>query len=175
MCETGLGAGEGRGDRAPPARLPLNSKWLKSGHQRRLAKELGVPTAASVDELHQMIDGKLTEEGKETRNIQAMLEGADPTAEFSLVEAEGRFLVVPMEEETHGGTSDLSEHEEEGEQEIDTLQRELEALAEENQALKVEVSALEPNKLHDEKAHFCESWRMNWGRGRRGYLVLCIH
>ena len=103
MCETGLGAGEGRGDRTPPARLPLNSKWLKSGHQQWLAKELGVPTAASVDELRQMIDGKLTEEGKETRNVQAMLEGADPTAELSLVDAEGRFLVVPMEEETHGG------------------------------------------------------------------------
>ena len=159
----------------PPARLPLNSKWLKSGRQRRLAKELGVPTAALVDELCQMVDGKLTEEGNETRNVQAMLEGADPTAEFSLVDAEGRFLVVPMEEESHGGTSDPSEHEEEGEQEVHTLQRKLEALAEENQALKVEVSALEPNKLHDEKAHLCEPWSMNWGRGRRGYIVLCIH
>ena len=122
-----------------------------------------------------MVDGKLTEEGKETRNVQAMLEGADPTAEFSLVDAEGRFLVVPMEEESHGGTSDPSEHEEEGEQEVHTLQRKLEALAEENQALKVEVSALEPNKLHDKKAHLCEPWSMNWGRGRRGYIVLCIH
>ena len=57
---------------------------------------------------------------------------------------------------------DLSEHGEEGEQDVDTLRRELEALAEENQALKVEVSALEPNKLHDEKARFCESWRTNF-------------
>ena len=133
---------------------------MKSGHLRRLAKELGVPTAASTDELRQMIDGKLAEEGKETRNVQVVLEGADPTAEFSLVDAEGRFLVVPAEEATHGGTSDLSEHGEEGEQEVDTLRRELEALAEENQALKVEVSALE-HKLHDEKARFRESWRTN--------------
>ena len=61
--ETGSGAEEGWGDFAPPARLPLNSKRLKSGHQRWLAKELGVSTAASVDELRQMIDGKLTEGG----------------------------------------------------------------------------------------------------------------
>ena len=76
------------------------------------------------------------------------------------MDAEGRFLVVPAEEETHGGTSDPSEHGEEEEQEVDTLRRELEALAEENQALKVEVSALE-HKLHDEKARFRESWRTN--------------
>ena len=50
-----------------------------------------------MDELRQMIDGKLTEGGKETRKVQVVLEGADPTAEFSLVDAEGRFLVVPME------------------------------------------------------------------------------
>ena len=61
--ETGSGTGEGWGDCALPARLPLNLKRLKSGRQRRLAKELGVSTAASVDELRQMIDGKLTEEG----------------------------------------------------------------------------------------------------------------
>ena len=108
-----------------------------------------------MDELRQMIDGKLTEEGKETRNVQVVLEGADPTTEFSLVDAEGRFLMVPTEEETHGGTSDPSEHGEEGKQEVDALQRELEALAEENQALKVEVSVLE-HKLHDEKARFHE-------------------
>ena len=105
-----------------------------------------------MDELRQMIDGKLTERGKETRNVQAMLEGADPTAEFSLVDAEGRFLVV----NGRGNPWRPSEHGEEGKQEVDTLRRELEVLAEENQALKVEVSALEPNKLHDEKAHFCE-------------------
>ena len=39
-----------------------------------------------------MIDGELTKEGKETRNVQVVLEGADPTVEFSLVNAEGRFL-----------------------------------------------------------------------------------
>ena len=89
-----------------------------------------------------------------------MLEGADPTAEFSLVDAERRFLVVPMEEETHGGTSDRSEHGEKGEQEVDTLRWKLGALAEENQALKVEVSAL-GHKLHNEKARFCESCRTN--------------
>ena len=58
-----IGSGEelGRHDHAPPMRLPLNS--------RRLATALEVPTAASGDELRQMIDGRLAEGGKETWNI----------------------------------------------------------------------------------------------------------
>ena len=51
---------------------------------------------------------------RKLETFKSCFEGADPTAEFSLVDAAGRFLVVPTEEETHGGTSGPSEHGEEG-------------------------------------------------------------
>ena len=92
--ESGSGEERGRRKHAPSMRMPLNSKRLKAGHLRRLAAALGVPTAASADELRQMIDGKLTEEGKEVRNVQVVLGGADPTSEFALEDEEGRFLIV---------------------------------------------------------------------------------
>ena len=64
---------------------------------------------ASANELSQMIDGKLTKEGKETRNIKVILAGG-PSAEFSQEEAEGRFLIVlAAKEETHREPSEPSE------------------------------------------------------------------
>ena len=140
-------------------RMPLNSKRLKAGHLRRLAAALGVPTAASADELRQMIDGKLTEEGKEVRNVQVVLGGADPTSEFALEDEEGRFLIVhATEEENRSETPNLSGDGEE--QDANILKRELDTLAEENQSLKAEVSGLK-DKLHEEKARIRDLWRTN--------------
>ena len=147
-----LGRGE-RASQAPPSmRMPLNSKRLKAGHLRRLAAALGVPTAASADELRQMIDGKLTEEGKEVRNVQVVLGGADPTSEFALEDEEGRFLIVPATEEENRRDGE--------EQDANILKRELDTLAEENQSLKAEVSGLK-DKLHEEKARIRDLWRTN--------------
>ncbi len=158
--EIGSGKEGRRVKRAPPIRLPLNSKRLKVGHLRRLAAAMGVPTTASADELRQLIDGTLTEKGRESSNVQVVLENADATAEFTLEDEGGQFLTVTtMEEETGRESPDLSEQEEEG-QEVDTLRKEVEALAEENQSLKAEVSSL-GQKLLDEKARFRDMWRSN--------------
>ena len=117
---------------------------------------------ASGDELRQMIDGKLTGEGKETRNIQVVL-AEDPSSEFFLEDVDGRFLTVPATiEGTQAELSEPSEHDpgEESLLEVDTLRRELEALTRENQALKAEVSELE-KRLCNEKSRFCDVWRTN--------------
>ena len=70
-------SGDRRGslEHSPLMRMPLNSRRLTAGHLRRLAAALDVPTGASTDELRQVIDGKLAEEGRETQNIQVVLEG----------------------------------------------------------------------------------------------------
>ena len=155
--ESGSGEERGRREHAPSMRMPLNSKRLKAGHLRRLAAALGVPTAASADELRQMIDGKLTEEGKEARNVQVVLGGADPTSEFALEDEEGRFLSVPAtEEENHSESPNLSGDGEEQE----ALKRELDTLTEEIQSLKAEVSGLK-DKLHEEKARIRDLWHTN--------------
>lgn len=159
--EIGSGEVRGRGDRLPVVRLPLNSKRLKAGHIKRLATALDLPTAASAEELRQIIDGQLAEEGRETQNIQVVLSGADPSAEFSLEDEGGRFLTVPQreeEEEVHEEPQGPGE-EEEG-QGLGDLRQELEALAEENEALKAEVRGLE-RKLSEEKARFRNLWRTN--------------
>ena len=67
--ESGLGS-------AASIRLPLNSKRLTTNHFRCLASELEVPTTASPDEIRQMIDGKLTEAGREVLNVQVILVSA---------------------------------------------------------------------------------------------------
>ena len=56
-------------------RLPLNLRRLKAEQFQHLAAGLEVPTTASADDLQQMIDGKLTREGKGTQNIQVVFKG----------------------------------------------------------------------------------------------------
>ena len=108
-----------------------------------------------------MIDGKLTEEGKVTQNIQVVFEGTDLTSTFSLEDEEGRFLTVPTrEEQTNTEAGELNHTEDGEEQQADILRRELQALTEENQTLKEEVSGLK-RQLHDEKAQFRSLWRTN--------------
>ena len=142
--ESEISSGEelGRREPAPTMRLPLNSRRLKAEQLRRLAAALEVPTAASADELRQMIDGKLTGEGKVTQNIQVVFEGTDLTSMFSLEDEEGTFLTVPTRgEQTNTEAGELNHTEDGEEQPADVLRRELQALAEENQTLKEEVMA----------------------------------
>ena len=60
---------------APRGRpLPLNSKRLTAAHVQQLARTLGLPTTASPDDIRQMIDGKLAEIGRETPNVQVVVQ-----------------------------------------------------------------------------------------------------
>lgn len=45
--------------------IPLNSKCLTAAHLKRLAMALEVPTTAASDEVRQMVEGKLVEQGRE--------------------------------------------------------------------------------------------------------------
>ena len=93
-----------------PIRLPLNSKRLTANHLRRLAAELEIATSASTDELRQMIDGKLSEAGRQALNVQAVLSSSQPTSEFSLEDAEGKFLTVQEAEPEISNDYEPSEH-----------------------------------------------------------------
>ena len=76
-----LEGSESGGGLMTPIRLSLKSERLTVSHLQRLASEVGVPTGASADELRQMIDGKLAEDGKDTPNVQVVL--PSPIASFS--------------------------------------------------------------------------------------------
>ena len=84
------GIGEPRGKA-----LPLNSKCLTTAQLQRIARGLEVHTTARGDELHQMVDGKLTEMGKEPRNVQVIILGVE---HLSLRDDYGIFLEVDPEE-----------------------------------------------------------------------------
>ena len=53
---------------------PLNSRKLKVKHLRLLAETLELPTAASADEVRQMVEGTLKEREREPENVQVVVE-----------------------------------------------------------------------------------------------------
>lgn len=80
----------GEKDEMDAKRLPLNSRRLKVSHLRVIARTLDLPTmTASTDDLRAMIEGKLTEGGKQPMNVLVILEDDDT---ISLSDEEGTFL-----------------------------------------------------------------------------------
>ena len=65
---------------------PLNSKRLLSGQLQALAKILGLPGGASMEETRQLIEGKLIELGHEPRNVQVIVKEDE---QIFLVDDEG--------------------------------------------------------------------------------------
>jgi hypothetical protein len=87
---------------------------------------MGLPTAASADELRQMIEGKVQERDREPRNVQVIV-GEDTT--LKLCDERGAFLEVEREEPLEygfvSGDSRSEAEEVEGEQ-VEILRRKLE-------------------------------------------------
>lgn len=89
-----------RGTSAPRALgsrcLPLNSRRLTADWIQAIAKALELPTAASQEDLRQMVDGKLSDLGKVPLNVQVVLLGEHETEHIQLQNEEGVFLEVPV-------------------------------------------------------------------------------
>ncbi|KAL5481622.1 hypothetical protein EMCRGX_G021819 [Ephydatia muelleri] len=82
--------------------LSLNSRRLTTAHIRQLAVALEIPTRASAADILRMIEGKITEDGRDPFNVQVVVkEGEDGGILLQLQDAEGVFLEAdpPMEEE----------------------------------------------------------------------------
>ena len=70
--------------------LPLNSRRLNAGHLRQLAALLELPANVSMEKTRQMVDGKLTEMGKEPQNVQVIVqEKLSPEVILHPVDSEG--------------------------------------------------------------------------------------
>ena len=78
--------------------VPLNSRRVTAPILRCVAAGLGLPTAASVEELRQMIDGKLLEQGREPRDVQVVIAPAETgTPERVLLQdSDGILLEEPL-------------------------------------------------------------------------------
>ena len=89
---------EGRADSAPgesPPRgrpLPLNSRWVTGPVLRSVAAKLGLPTSASGEDLRQMIDERLTEQGQEPRDILVTVAETEGPGRVLLHDSDGTFL-----------------------------------------------------------------------------------
>ena len=127
---------------SPPVRLPLNSRRLTAAQIKRLGRALDLPTSASVEEVRQMIDGKLETLERHPNDVQVVIESSGTMA---LHDEGGEFLQIPVEDVTdeHGETSpsdrDVSSPSASA---VDTLRASLQQANEEITALKAEISTL---------------------------------
>ena len=120
---------------------------------------LGVLIVASTEELRQMLKGKLTEFGKEPRNIQVVIVG---DAEMYLCDEGGKFLDILISEDPPSSEEQdsVSDDGESGSEDLVSLQTALAAAQVEVTSLQEQVSTLKMEVCH-EKAHIKEMWRGN--------------
>ena len=156
-------------DRTRVRTYPLNSRRLTADVIGRIAKELGLPTAGSLEETRQILDGKLVEMGREPRNVQVDLEETEGGVSVYLKDESGVFLEAQPErieersEENSERESDGSEdgaRDGAGVREAAELEAQLLRASEENATLRGEVSAVR-EQLEEEKAKCKELWRMS--------------
>ena len=120
-------------------------------------RSVEVPIAATSDELHLMIEGKLAEEGREPRNVQVLVDSAGV---MSLCDEFGRFLIVTVEfEELESGGSVETEEQTKtsGEDTDESLHQDLEEAQAEIISLKEEVVTLK-EQVSQEK----DKSKLNW-------------
>ena len=130
---------------------------------------MDVPTTASAVVVLQMIEAKLTEEGRDPRNVQVLLSGTQPGQEITLEDETGTILEIPQDEETtaevEGGagtgtgsdTGSEPGHVEEGV--LETLRSDLAEAQEQTEALQEEVKQLQ-DQLGKEKNKYKSLWKV---------------
>ena len=165
------GGEEQRIELAPCGRrpLPLNSKRLKVAYMQQLARALEVPTAASSDDVRQMIEGKLRQMGREPPNVQVIVQQGigQSRVHLSLQDADGVFLEAEPETEPEWGatedppTTDERAPPEERADETEKLKQALAEATEENAALAREVSLLLRERVERGQCRVKELWRLN--------------
>lgn len=84
---------------------PLNSRRLTSPYLMCISRALGLPTNGTVEETRLMIEGKLTEMGREPRNVQVIVSVEDDVEAVSLQDGSGVFVRAgcPSSEASGGG------------------------------------------------------------------------
>ena len=148
LSEVNVGS---QGSAGPPPSiskpLPLNSKRLKVAFMKRIATSMSLPTAGSADDVRQMIEGQLTEMGKEPQRVQVLVSGESGRIHLDV---DGPFLDVEPEEESGSST-----HDDDEEQDLESALHESRELTAQ---LQEEVSAL-PKGTNRARERVREVWR----------------
>ena len=89
--------------------VPLNLTHIMTGQLCSLDTALGVPASGTVSDMRLMIEGKITEGGRDSCNVQVLLPRSMEDVSISLRDHEGIFLTVtPDSDMEHHGDSELS-------------------------------------------------------------------
>ena len=122
-------------------------------------------SSGSIDDLRLVIEGKITELGRELCNVQVLFEEHTSEAAFTLLDDSGQFLTVsaveaelPMLLEDGEVNSDAEN--ESSESEIASLRFSVATITTERDALLRELQSVK-QELELKKARVKELWRMN--------------
>ena len=96
----GSGGTSERRSQPPVTRTyPLNSRRLTARSITKIAEALGLPTSATLADTRQIIEGKLTEESHEPRNVEVVVTETEGETTIRLQDEGGVIVEIPVEEE----------------------------------------------------------------------------
>ena len=81
--------------------LPLSSRRLTAAIIKQIARALELPESAALDDVRQMVDGKLIERGKEPKSVQVGLMDTDEGVVIELPNEDRVFLEVEPDPDTN--------------------------------------------------------------------------
>ena len=96
-------------------RLPLNSTCITAGQLRRLGLVLGISVSSSINNQRLMVEGKLSDDGHDSCNVQVVFVEYLSEAVFVLWDEDGEFLTPPVAVSTAKAVPEITEHEHSGE------------------------------------------------------------
>ena len=135
--------------------LPLNSRRVTGRQMRALAAGLDLPTNASQEDLAQMIRSKLTDDGRQPRNVQLVV----GERKLKLRDEDGVFLELdsgdPSEEHL-----EEEESEEASQPSEDHTREEFERLTAERDDLRAQLSG-QQEEVQRQKERYTQLWRLS--------------
>ena len=150
--------------------LPLNSKHLTAVYLSAIATAMEIPTKGSVAETRQMVEGKLSDHGREPTNVQVVIEEDEDGVEcVSLTDVSGVFLGPEAIHDARGNEDGESEsqsqeekEESEAEDRSDTLclEGELAEIRTRSAELEAKVSSLNDDLMR-ERERVNGMWKSN--------------
>ena len=94
--------------------FPLNSRKLTGAIVGRIAANLGLPTGGSLKDTRQMIEGALTDSGREPRNVEVYVTESEEGIVIRLEDDGGVFMeLLPDKDTREGGANAATEEESE--------------------------------------------------------------
>jgi len=146
-------------------RLPLNSGRLTASQLKQVGAALELPTAALIDEVHQMKERKLFGDGHEPSSVQVVFE---PSGALALHDENGEFIrkdpEIEEDTEAHVETGESQA----GSEEVDELRDALQKANDQITELQLEIENLKA-KVNQESKKFgrtavrsCSNMMKNW-------------